>query len=220
MVFEEFSLENKKYFLLKFTKELIKASSKESFFELKTILNKNQEEKQEKIEKPLTNLQTTKNRHIKVNPFPIIEKVKKIEKPPKLIKKPIKRLVIPEYKLPPTFQYLRPVFTKTDIDLGKLNPLIKDPMIREIQCNGPGKNIIVRGSMGEKNSNIILTKEEIDFILDTFSKKARIPVHEGVTKIIVGNLVLSAVISKVIESKFIIKKMLPEPSGRRRIYGR
>ena len=61
--------------------------------------------------------------------------------------------------------------------------------------------------MGVKKTNIVLDKEDIDQIIKAFSEKARIPIHGGILKMVVGRLVLSAIISEIIGSKFIIKKM-------------
>ena len=92
--------------------------------------------------------------------------------------------------------------------MGKLNPLIKDRVVRNIACNGPDKNIMVKGMMGRKITNIILSEEEINQTIKKFSEIAKIPVYEGIFKVAVGRLILSAIISKVVGSKFIIKKMM------------
>jgi len=221
MILEKASIESRKYFLFEFTKKLIRASSKEDFFELKTLIEKDKEQREERIEKPLTNESFIQRVEEKTGPFSTLRKIerKELVTIPKFSPRP--KLKIPEYPLPPTFRYLKPAFIKrVDLDLGELNPLIQDSMVREIQCNGPGKKVIVRGSMGSKPSTIILEAEDIDIILDTFSKTAKIPISGGITKIVVGNLILSAITSEVIDSKFIIKKMLPELSGGRHIYGR
>ena len=45
-------------------------------------------------------------------------------------------LRIPEIRLPPRLQYLRPRPTELEIDLAKLNPLVKDQAVKIIECNG------------------------------------------------------------------------------------
>ena len=126
-----------------------------------------------------------------------------------------KILRVPKTKLPPHLQYLKPTPTRgVEIDLGKLNDLAKDPMVKDIECNGSGKNVLVRGSMGEKKTSIILTREEIDEIIQRFSEISKIPTHEGFFKVVVGNFIFSAIISSVTGSKFIIKKMTYSPSFR------
>jgi len=116
-------------------------------------------------------------------------------------------LRIPEPRLPERFQYLRPTPTKQEIDLGKLNPLIQDSAVKTIECEGPDERIFVTGRMGRKPTGIVLSGEEIDEIIEKFSEKARIPVQKGVFKVVVGSLVLSSVVSDVVGSRFVIKKI-------------
>lgn len=121
--------------------------------------------------------------------------------------RPPTMLNIPDLALPPTVQYIHPVPGQREVDLGKLNPLVKDPFVRTIECNGPGEKIVVTGLMGRKNTNITLTKEDINNIINEFSLISRIPAQEGFFKVALGRLVLSAIVSKVVSSKFIISKI-------------
>lgn len=117
-------------------------------------------------------------------------------------------LFIPEPKLPSHLEYLQPIPTAgVEIDLFKLNPLIQDVAVRIIEVN-PDERVIVSGTMGTMPVNIILDKEDIDRVINKFSEASKIPISEGIYKIVVGNLVLSAIMSETISSKFIIKKML------------
>ncbi len=117
-------------------------------------------------------------------------------------------LRVPETRLPPQFAYLRPyATTEVELDFEKLNPLLTDQAVNAIESNGPDQAVIVKGSMGIKPTNVILSKEEIDQIIQTFSKKSKIPVKEGVVKIVLGRYVLSAIISEEFGSRFIITKL-------------
>ena len=116
-------------------------------------------------------------------------------------------LQIPESRLPPTVQYLKPTPMHVEVNLKKISPLVKDPLVGIIECNGPGENIYVTGTMGRKRTGIILNKEEIEEVIRTFSENTKIPIEDGMNKIVFGKLVLSAIVSEVIGSKFIIKKM-------------
>ena len=130
--------------------------------------------------------------------------------PARQVKKPIVRypLFIPEPKLPPHLEYLQPIPTAgVEIDLFKLNPLIKDGAVRIIEVN-PDEKVIVSGTMGTKLTDIVLNKEDIDRVINKFSEVSKIPINEGIYKIVVGNLILSAIISETIGAKFIIKKMM------------
>ena len=53
----------------------------------------------------------------------------------------------------------------------------------------------------------MLNNEEINDVLNRSSTISRIPIHEGVFKIVVGKFILSAIISEVVGSKFIIRKI-------------
>ena len=118
---------------------------------------------------------------------------------------------IPELILPPTVQYLRPVPIPIEVNLKKLTPLVRDPLVRIIECNGPNENVVVIGTMGRKKTGTVLNKEEIDEIIKTFSEATKIPINEGIFKVVFGKLILSAIVSDVIGSKFIIKKMPGPP---------
>ena len=121
-------------------------------------------------------------------------------------------LKIPESRLPETVQYLRPTLTSRMINLGKLDPLVRDRLVKIIECNGPDERVIVIGAMGRKSTKIVLSKEEIDDIIKRFSEAAKIPVNEGVFRVVFGSLILSAIVSEIIGSKFLIRKMVPGPS--------
>lgn len=193
------SEEFKVFFLLQFTKELIKNSVKNDLIELETILKKEEKDThQEIIEKIKKRTMPTPKKEEFIEPFPTAVKTKRLQIP---------FLKIPEPILPKSLQYLKPAPTKLEIDLEKLNPLIKDPLVNSIECRGTDEPIIVRGKMGIKKTNIILNKEEIDQTIKKFSETAKIPIQGGILKIVAGRLVLSAITSEIIGSKFIIKKM-------------
>jgi len=115
---------------------------------------------------------------------------------------------IPEPTLPPRLQHISPSPTNKDIDLERLNPLIRDPAVKIIECNGPGEKIIVRGNMGTKPTSVSLAQDEIDDVIERFSEEAKIPITEGVFNVAVGRLILTALISEIVSPKFVIKKMV------------
>ncbi|MEN7982732.1 MAG: hypothetical protein ABFQ65_04775, partial [Nanoarchaeota archaeon] len=118
------------------------------------------------------------------------------------------KLTIPKPKLPPRFQDIHPVPTEKKIDLGKLNPIIKDPIVQSIECDGPNIQIKIITKTGKKRDiKIILTEEEINKVIETFSQITKIPPIEGIYKVAAGNLIFLATISKVIGSKFVIRKI-------------
>jgi hypothetical protein len=213
---ETISNDFKKVFLLTLTKELIKHSEGRDIKKLQRIIELEESKIKEKI--------------------PSAFVVKEIPLPKKIIKqstqtkqfsqvknsfKQIKRrqpLFVPEPKLPAHLEYLKPIPAgNAGIDLFKINPLISDPAVRIIEGN-PDENAIVTGAMGTKPTSIFLNKEDVDRIINKFSEVSKIPVNEGIYRVVIGNLIISAVISNVIGSRFIIKKMIAprEPSSPRR----
>jgi hypothetical protein len=116
-------------------------------------------------------------------------------------------LRIPETRLPETFKYLKPAPGRVEVDIIRLNPLLKDPYVKTIECNGPDEPIIVSGLMGRKPTGISLNKEEIDDVIKKFSEVSKIPVTTGIYRVVVGKVLFLAIISEVINSKFIIKKL-------------
>lgn len=121
-------------------------------------------------------------------------------------------LFVPEPELPSHLEYLKPIPTPgVEIDLFRLNPLIKDPSVRVIEVN-QDERVIVSGTMGTMPTDMILNREDIDRVINKFSEASKIPITEGIYKIVVGNLVLSAIVSETVSSKFIIKKMLISPN--------
>ncbi len=128
-------------------------------------------------------------------------------------KKPIQKgdLNIPEPQLPERLRYIRPTPSEASIDLKKLNILMRDNAVRVIECPGPDERIIVKGAMGTKPTSIRLREDEIKEILEEFSNKSKIPIHEGIYRVAIGRIILSAIISSVIPTKFIIEKMRYPP---------
>jgi len=181
MLLQKTSQEFRKNFLIIYLKEVLKYSKNFETVQIEeTTLRRIQEKKQ----------------------------IINFQKPPIRITNPIsQRVQIPSPQLPSTVNYLQPTPTDREINLKKLNILIKDPRVRTIECNGPDQEIIVSGYFGTKITKINLSNEEINETLETFSQATKIPVQQGIYKIIYGRLSLSAIISKVIKTKFVIEKL-------------
>lgn len=218
------------HFLIEFTKELVRNTEayktliikreskifvleeKEKIQEKRIIETKKAQKKEvkeivrEKTKRDTERIIQLKKRPTEVNPFKsfFVQRADSQRKIPSILQ-------ISESRLPPTVQYLRPTPMQLEINLNELNPLVKDPFVRIIECNGPNENIMVIGTIGRKRTGIVLSKEEIDEIIKTFSDAARIPINEGVSKVVFGKLILSAIVSNIIGSKFIIKKMSGPP---------
>jgi hypothetical protein len=209
------TLDKKQIFLLLFSRELIR-NSVEGLSLLKEIIEKQNKPAEEEIpikkEFPLTKSVLSEEPKQKgeisvLKPVNIHPPRREISEGPQKIGYPVLR--IPEPKLPEEFQYLKPVPSMREINLNKLNTLVNDPKIREIECAAPNKPIVVYGSMGRMPTEITLSNNEIEDIIQRFSKASKIPVDTGIYKVVVGNLIFSAIISDVIASRFLITKMKP-----------
>ena len=208
---KKFNESRKKFILLQFTKELIRHSGKGEILELENILKEQSEEKEREVteEKKLIKIvERTEKPEEKFIRSLDLESLEPSQRPRRVMRSNLPVLKIPRQILPPRFQYLKPTPTDIKIDLGKLNPLAKDPLVRNIECNGPNKNIIVEGTMGRKKTHITLNRKEIEEIIYMFSKTAKIPIHEGVFRVVVGKFIFFAIISEIISSKFIIRKIV------------
>jgi len=208
--------ESKAAILLEFTKYLLVHSGYGELAELKEIIK--EEEIEHKIE-PKANRETIKEiirekeREIsEVKKHGISEEIgRELGVRPRIpIRVKPRVLRIPEPRLPMRLQYLKPTPHPVEIDLGKLNPFIMDPIVRRIECNGPGERVAVMVPM-PKYTDIILSKEEIDEIIKAFEQKSKIPASEGIYRVVVGKFIFSAIISDVIGSKFSINKIAYAP---------
>ena len=94
-----------------------------------------------------------------------------------------------------------------EFQVGKINSMIKDPNVISIECPGPNKFVIVSTLGKVILSKLMLNADEINFILDNFSREARIPRIEGVFKAIVNNLIITAIDSEFAGPRFIITKI-------------
>ena len=96
-----------------------------------------------------------------------------------------------------------------NFSLNKLDPLIRDNTVTVIECPGPGKPVIVKSIGRIVPSQVILSEQEIKNVVEIFSNFAKIPVIEGIFKAAVGNLLITAVLSDFVGSRFVINKYTP-----------
>jgi len=202
------SQEFRKIFLLEFTKQLIKATAPEELIKIETILDEEEKEKKEEIKhqvkEKLEPTQSLKRNLIVPRTHPIKQRARRF-------RPLLSPLRIPENRFPQRLRYLKPIPQNINLELGKLNQLIKDPQVKSIECNGENRKIIVR-TPNLKKTEITLDKEEINQIVQEFSKHSRIPIQRGIYKVAAGRLILLSAISEVIGTKFIINKF-QNPQG-------
>ena len=91
-------------------------------------------------------------------------------------------------------------------ELGKIQAPLNDPRVSSIECLGENKEMLVRKEGLVQKTSIILSQKEIDGIINHFSKQTRIPLIKGTFKAALGNLVITAVISEFVGSRFVIQK--------------
>ena len=210
-----FSKNFKRLFLLYFTRELILHSAEGEVLQLQNLMKEQIKEEKVQIAHSIKRNIPKKTEELKKEGLNFHKIFKRVR--PRFYSQ-TRTFSIPEPKLPPHLQYLKPVPKNIKIDLDKLNPLIKDPAIKIIECNGPDEHIFVKGSMGAKPTDIVLNKEEINKIIKKFSEISKIPLQTGVYRIVAGRLILSAIVSEIVGSKFIIKKMLYAPYFKEKAY--
>lgn len=194
-------------FLKDFTEQLIEAKSDEIMKDLKSQQQKIRVKRARDVEK-------LKKKYIKPQPRarPRPRAKPKAKPSTKTKPKPKKRLPRPV----PVSQKLVPLNVPTPhLDLGKLNELIADQAVQSIECPGSNKKLIIKKNNQTMKSDIKLTKQEITHVVTEFSEKARIPLMEGMLRARVGNLQISAVVSKLTSSRFIITRIyVPAPAAK------
>ncbi len=91
----------------------------------------------------------------------------------------------------------------------RLNILIKDPAVTEIECTGSDEALLVKKGGVVQKTHIKLSVEEIYQLIAEFSQKTKIPVIDGTLKTAADNLILTAVLSEILGPKFILQKKNP-----------
>lgn len=125
---------------------------------------------------------------------------------------PIRRQITPPIA-PQPIQPTQPAAAQPEIKiegLEKLMSYIQDPSIKTIECPGPDKQIMINRNGVTQPTHITLTKKEIEKILDDFSEKTRIPIIPGIFKSKIENLIITAVVSDYVGTRFIIQKVEPK----------
>ena len=90
---------------------------------------------------------------------------------------------------------------------GKIQQLINNKEINFIECNGPNKNVIIKKNNVRQQTSIVLNKEEIQEIIEEFLELAGISPQQGTIRAAFKNLMISGILSNVVDSKFIIQKV-------------
>ena len=94
-------------------------------------------------------------------------------------------------------------------EYGKITPLLQDRTISSIECPGPGRNLVIVRAGQRQFTKILLTGGEIKTFLEKVAERALIPLMEGIFRAAVDNFVVSAVVSGMVGSRFMVKKQTP-----------
>ena len=85
--------------------------------------------------------------------------------------------------------------------------------VSSIECPGPGKQLILNKMGIVSPTGVSLTAEEINDIMKEISRRTRIPINQGLFKTAFDNLILTAVVSEFVGTRFLIERMpmMPPP---------
>ncbi len=142
------------------------------------------------------------------------EVLKKPESRHKPVERPFTRPISPR---PPQHQRPMPIYKptpsiaalhQTPFDLRKIQVLIEDKEVTSIECQGEDKELIIKKRGQLMKTEIKLKKEDIAEVIRQFSERARIPLIEGLLRARVEDLQISAVVSNVASSRFIITRVV------------
>ena len=219
----EYLKERRGYFLLKFAEALVKNSKAAEFYRLREILKENNlevgeevtfdhrsirdkvhdklQEEKKSLHRPL---EIKREAPVRMMPSPRIRNDAPMTAPPRRAMMPPPRIP----RKPQTISDVAPARNITqEIDLGKLNPYLKDRNVKSIEVVSYEDPVMVSGAMGKKSTGVKLSRSEVEEILDKFSKLGKIPKAEGLFKVAYGNLFLTAMISSKMGSTFTLRKL-------------
>jgi len=103
----------------------------------------------------------------------------------------------------------RPQKSSNLFGMQKINKLLKDNAVQMIECPGPGKYLVIKKRNRVNVTKFVMSQDEITKVINNFSEQARIPVVGGILRAAVGDLIISAVSSQFIGSRFIINRSTP-----------
>ncbi|MBU0977502.1 MAG: hypothetical protein KKD18_03735 [Nanoarchaeota archaeon] len=95
------------------------------------------------------------------------------------------------------------------VNLGKLAGILIDPSVFSVECPGPYKSLLVNRSGSLQTSGVTLTPEEINAVMHNISDQTRIPLTPGVFRAALQDLVITAVLSDYVGTRFVIQKRNP-----------
>ncbi|MEK6855361.1 MAG: hypothetical protein AABX73_04020 [Nanoarchaeota archaeon] len=95
------------------------------------------------------------------------------------------------------------------INLGRTAQFLSDPAVLSIECPGPGKNVLINKAGSIQATQITLSEEEINSLMEEISEKTRVPIVSGLFRAAYKDILITAVISEFVGTRFIIQKRTP-----------
>jgi hypothetical protein len=148
----------------------------------------------------------------KPKPLPTIPIIRKgnINPRMKIRTREILKPIIPQGKklyntnIPPQIPIKK--FNSPEEIINEIKKIFNDPKVIMIECAGRDKFLTIRTATRVMLTRIKLTEEEIKSVINKFSKETKIPIINGLLNAIKENLSMSAIISDIAGSRFLIKK--------------
>jgi hypothetical protein len=123
-----------------------------------------------------------------------------------------KQMIPPQMPMPmpsPSAQSSVPGVSLKQLDLGKIAEIIRDPTVISVESPGPGKNLLINKHGVIQAAPMVLVKEEIESIMNDISDKTRIPLIPGLFKVVLNDVLVIAVISEFVGTRFLVQKRMP-----------
>lgn len=98
------------------------------------------------------------------------------------------------------------VYVDSGLQYGKITPLLDDPSVSVIECQGPGKPLTIYRMGQRQSTRIFLGDGDIREILMKISDATHIPLLDGVFRTALESFSINAIISETIGSRFMIRK--------------
>ena len=121
--------------------------------------------------------------------------------PPQLARQTISFDIPSQKLLTQNQEKISPAIT---IETSPLKTILEDDNINAIECQGPDKQIVLRKQGATSLSQIKLSEEEIQKQIKQWSENTNTPISNGILRANNENLTITAVISDLIGSRFIL----------------
>ena len=125
---------------------------------------------------------------------------------PKVLQQAPSPAVMPPRQIIPKAIEAQKVPEKTSLILERLKSILADPAVQSISCPGPNKSITITRMGIVQTLGISFAAGEIEAFLKDLSEKTHIPLLPGLFKVIFQNIIITAVVSEFIGTKFVIEK--------------